>query len=171
MPTALVPAGEAIPVAINGTEAAIAATTEETPPKRGRGRPPGAKNKPKTVKPVSEPVPVPPVEEEEEEEEEEQEQVEPEEVEPVEPEEDEEEEEEEEEPPRTPPPPPTPKQRRPRAPPKKHPRVAEIYSPPAPPESPRTRKRRVQGEYRDLQATVHAQRRDRLSSLLERFMY
>ena len=63
MPIALVSAGEAIPVAINGTEAAIAATTEETPTaKRGRGRPPGAKDKPKAVKPVSEPVPVPPAE-------------------------------------------------------------------------------------------------------------
>ena len=54
----LIPAAQEIPVA---TEQIPAATTEETPPTRkGRGRPPGAKNKPKAVKPL----PVPPPEEE-----------------------------------------------------------------------------------------------------------
>ena len=54
--------GQEIPPAEN-----ILAAVEETPrTKRGRCRPPGAKNRPKIVKPVSELVP-PPEEEEEEE--------------------------------------------------------------------------------------------------------
>ena len=59
------------------------------------------------------------------------------------------------------PPKPKPKQRR----------VAKVeYTPPTPPESPTTRKRRAQSEYRVQQVGLHTARRDRFSSLLDRFM-
>ena len=64
-----------------------------------------------------------------------------------------------------PPMPPTPKEPRPQR------RVAQVeYTPPTPPESPATRKRRVQSEYRLQQVALHTARRDRFSSLLDRFM-
>ena len=134
----------------------IPAPVEETPPtKRGRGRPPGAKNKPKTV---SEPAPVPPSEEEEEEEEDEEEEEEP-------------------------APPPKPKRRRPplvvvakaKATPKRQPRVAPPMrtraETPSPPETPRSRRARVLGEYREYRVNQHAERRDRFTSMLNRFMH
>ena len=63
------------------------------------------------------------------------------------------------------PPKPKPKERRPQR------RVAQVeYTPPTPPESPTTRKRRVQSEYRVQQVGLHTARRDRFSSLLDRFM-
>ena len=60
---------------------------------------------------------------------------------------------------------PKPKERRPQR------RVAQVeYTPPTPPESPATRKRRVQSEYRVQQVGLHTARRERFSSLLDRFM-
>ena len=165
MPIALVPPDEPVPVT----------PAEEPSIKRGRGRPPGSKNKPKLPQdpepPISEPVlapsgalPVEPIEDP------------PEELPIVETPEGGEEspiEEEPDEPPpppkprartvtrKAPPPPPPTRERKPRKAPQR---------PETPPESPRTAKSRLWGEYREAQASAHAQRRDHFSGLLGRFM-
>ena len=168
MPIALVPPGEPIPVT----------PAEEPPIKRGRGRPPGSKNKPKAlVEPIEEPSIVEPelpaelpselpaelpAELPDEL---------PDEL-PAEPAEasgaDEE--------PGEPPPPPNPRARKPpKAPPppprERKPRKAPPQRPETPPETPRAAKTRLWGEYREAQATAHTQRRDHFSGLLGRFMH
>ena len=126
------------PAVVEPTEVAV-----ETPPvKRGRGRPPGSRNKPKEAPPAEAPVehrprapraPIatPPVE---------------------------------------PPPPPKPVERRPRAP-RKREYVAPESPPESPPETPRAYRARVQREYREIRVSQHAERRDHFSSLLNRFMH
>jgi len=139
-------------------EPAAAEPTEvEAPVKRGRGRPPGSRNKPKeaTAKeaaakeaPPAEapPAKAPPAE-------------------PV------------ERPPRAPRPiaappveeePPKPVERRPRAPRKPREYVEE---PESPPETPRSYRARVQREYREMRVSQHAERRDHYSAMLNRFMH
>jgi len=160
MPIALVAPGDPIPVAV------------EEPIKRGRGRPPGSKNKPKNTEPQvieSNAEPTLPVEE-----------VLPtEDALPV--------EEEAIEPsiassdPGDPPPPPKPRERKPRNPPAPPPptprerkprKVAPVPEerPETAPESPRAAKSRLLGEYRAAQTAAHARRRDHFSDLLGRFM-
>ena len=176
MPIALVAPGDPIPVAM------------EEPIKRGRGRPPGSKNKPKNTEPPvieSNAEPTLPAEE-------------------VLPTEDALPAEEDAiEPsiassdPGDPPPPPKPRERKPRnppAPPPPTPRERKPRNPPAPPpptprerkprkvapvpeerpetppESPRSARSRLLGEYRAAQTAAHARRRDHFSDLLGRFM-
>jgi len=159
MPIALVAPGDPIPVAV------------EEPIKRGRGRPPGSKNKPKNTEPPvieSNAEPTLPAEE-------------------VLPTEDALPAEEDAiEPsiassdPGDPPPPPKPRERKPRNPPaplppkpreRKPRKVAPVQEgPETPPESPRAAKSRLLGEYRAAQTAAHARRRDHFSDLLGRFM-
>ena len=111
---------------------------ETTPVKRGRGRPPGSRNKPKEPAPAEAPVErrprAPPIAT----------------------------------PPVEPPPPPKPVERRPRAPRKPREYVEE---PESPPETPRSYQARIQREYKEIRVSQHAERRDRYSSMLNRFMH
>ena len=156
MPIALVAPGDPIPVAM------------EEPIKRGRGRPPGSKNKPRNTPPqVTESNEEPTLPAEEallaEEALPAEESVPVEESLPV---------EEASEPPiedtpsdpGDPPPPPKPRERKPR-------KVTPVPEErPETPESPRTAKHRLWSEYRAAQTSAHAQRRDHFSDILGRFM-
>ena len=171
MPITLVPPRDQIPV------------NRDEPIKRGRGRPPGSKNKPRNTPPqVTESNEEPTLPAEEallaEEALPAEESVPVEESLPV---------EEASEPPiedtpsdpGDPPPPPKPRERKPRNPPVPPPKPRERkprkVTPvpeerPEAPESPRTAKHRLWSEYRAAQTSAHAQRRDHFSGLLGRFM-
>ena len=149
----------------------------EIAPKKGRGRPPGAKNKVKIpIAPIAPVVPVvpvvpaapavietPPVS--------------PPEPPPTEPSEESETETETESEPESPPPPPRPKRRprelavakaKPKTRPKRVPIVREDT--PSPPETPRAAKRRLYGEHRERQTQAINLRKERFAVLLDRFM-
>jgi hypothetical protein len=176
MPIDLIPAGEIIPevpVSFPGSVSSVG-HHETLPSKRGRGRPPGAKNKVKgpaapaapvatavieTPPPISppEPPPGPPSDAEPSDESEYETETES----------------EYESPP--PPPPPRPKRRppelavakpKPKA--KRLPRVREET--PSPPESPQAAKRRLYGEHRARQTQAINMRKERFALLLDRFM-
>ena len=161
MPIALVAPGDPIPVAM------------EEPIKRGRGRPPGSKNKPKNTEPPvieSNAEPTLPAEE-----------VLPAEEDALPAEEDAIEPSIASSDPGDPPPPPKPRERKPRNPPMPPPptprerkprKVAPVPEerPETPPESPRAAKSRLLGEYRAAQTAAHARRRDHFSDILGRFM-
>ena len=152
MTIALLPAGDTIPV-----------TAEEQPPiKKGRGRPPGSKNKTKAPVEAAEP---PEIESHVDEPELAGESS-------VEPTIDELPEEEPE------PPTPKPRTRKPRRPPspspspprrKRAPQRRPV-SPPPPPPSPRAQKRMAMVDYRVRQQADHNARRDRYTVMLDRFM-
>ena len=161
MPITLMPPGDQIPV------------NRDEPIKRGRGRPPGSKNKPKNTEPPvieSNAEPTLPAEE-----------VLPAEEDALPAEEDAIEPSIASSDPGDPPPPPKPRERKPRAPPAPPPptprerkprKVAPVPEerPETPPESPRAAKSRLLGEYRAAQTAAHARRRDHFSDLLGRFM-
>ena len=151
MPIALVAPGDPIPV-----------PTEEPIIKRGRGRPPGSKNKNKIAEPIeSNEEHAPPAEEA----------LPVEEEPPVEPASESIEEEPDE-----PPPPPKPRERKPRPPPspppprERKPRKPPPQRPETPPETPRTAKSRLWRAYREAQASAQTQRRDHFCGILDRFM-
>ena len=166
MPIDLIPAdngetlvGETVSPEAPPEEPAVVEPTEvavETPVKRGRGRPPGSRNKPKEAAAKeaaakeapaeAPPAKAPPAE-------------------PV------------ERPPRAPRPiaappveeeSPKPVERRPRAP--RKPREY-VVDPESPPETPRSYRARVQREYREMRVSQHAERRDHYSAMLNRFMH
>ena len=160
----LIPAGEIIPPP-TVPEVAL----EVAPPKRGRGRPPGAKNKVRIpAAPVAAAAPIAPVVIETP-------PVSPPEPPPTEPSDESETETESES--ESPPPPPKRKRRppevavakaKPKARPKKQATVREAT--PSPPETPRTVKRRLYDEYRERRIEAVNVRKERFAVLLNRFM-
>ena len=160
MPIDLIPVGDPIPAPTVPDISEV----PEIPPKKGRGRPPGAKNKVKIpVAPVVPAVIEPPVS--------------PPEPPPTEPSEESETETESSESEESPPPPPKRKRRppevavakaKPKARPKKQATVREAT--PSPPETPRTVKRRLYDEYRERRIEAVNSRKERSAVLLNRFM-
>ena len=163
MPIDLIPVGDPIPAPTVPDISEV----PEIAPKKGRGRPPGAKNKVKIpIAPIAPVVPAvietPPVS--------------PPEPPPTEPSE-ESETETETESEESPPPPPRPKRRprelavakaKPKPRPKKQATVREAT--PSPPETPRAAKQRLYGEHRARQTQAINMRKERFALLLDRFM-
>ena len=141
-------------------------TPTEEPIKRGRGRPPGSKNKPTNIEPPvieSNEEEAPPAEEPPEEPAEEPIEA------PSEPDEPPPPPKQRERKPRKPPPP-SPPPSPPPPPPKKRPKRVVHQQPETPPETPRAAKSRMWREYREAQASAQTQRRDHFSGILDRFM-